>query len=392
MIKDKFQKGGRYRDILPETVLSDICKRLTGRTDFRVSFDEDGYNVGRLVLLEHEDTRYYVSVSETTIRSRNASFQSFPSALTRYVLDPSASKRICFYVHPDASGNFSTDYFMFMYRLMKTVGTEFLNIDEFISTPVVSFASPEDLMSAKGRLRGAAPGNNSTYVTRGEAGQVQVYGKTYGANKYETTLLCLALTAICHTALEIYEVGEGGLTALPSISREAILASGAVTISTSTAVREAEEFSRNDSLRSVRYIYNLLERYSSKKCALCACEIPQIIHGAHIWPVASIKNHPDLTFDEKLRYALDGCNGLWLCQNHHSLFDAGILYISDSGVVKHDRSLAKSHVDFLTAATTVRQLPTSILEPPFIEFLRRRNDGIVEAEYIAIKNPSLALH
>ena len=66
-----------------------------------------------------------------------------------------------------------------------------------------------------------------------------------------------------------------------------------------TITLEESEFRENNSLRSPRYIYNLLEKLGDKKCALCECEIPQIIQGAHIWPVADIKMNNNINQDEK---------------------------------------------------------------------------------------------
>lgn len=48
--------------------------------------------------------------------------------------------------------------------------------------------------------------NNSTYLTKGTDGALEVYGKTYGANKYETSLICYGAglspeTGAAHTAL-----------------------------------------------------------------------------------------------------------------------------------------------------------------------------------------------
>src|SRR5690606_752412 len=157
----------------------------------------------------------------------------------------------------------------------------------------------------------------------------EVYGKTYGANKYETTLICLALARISTFGLRLYQIEEGGLRKLPELSRRAIRTWGGV-IESSTPAFEANEFSERNSLRSIRFAYNLLEKFEKKRCAFCTCEIPQIVQGAHIWPVAAIKKS-GLPFDEQLGHALSGHNGLWLCENHHKLLDSATLYLHASG-------------------------------------------------------------
>src|SRR3989344_8932142 len=119
-IKNRFQKkDALYRDLLTPEILSDICLKTTGRSDYTYEFDDTGYNIGRLVELEYQGKKNYISISETDIRSRNSSFQSFPSALARYILDENQNKEISFYLHPSIVGNFETPYFVFMYRLMK---------------------------------------------------------------------------------------------------------------------------------------------------------------------------------------------------------------------------------------------------------------------------------
>lgn len=381
-IKANAQKGGAvFRQLYSAAVLEDICQRLTGRKDYTVTFDEQSYNKGRLALLTYRGKRFYLSLSEPEIRSRNSSFQSLPSALSRFILDRPA-KQICFFIHPQTVGNFETDYFIFMYRLMKTAGVRLLNIDEHVAQPIVSFATPEDVIAHKDRLRKHGQGNKSTYVTRGPLGEIQVYGKTYGANKYETTLICIALAKISPSGLDLYQVEEGDLTSLPAISLDAIRASGRVSIDISTTDIEIAEFTENNSLRSIRYTYNLLERFEQKSCAFCDCTIPQIVQGAHIWPVAAIKQS-GLPLDDQMRHALDGHNGLWLCENHHKLFDSGLIRLAKSGRLKHRTSLSDQDAGFLKRITPTTQLNANVLSPSFVDYLAKRNAQTVKADYAA---------
>lgn len=366
---------------MTQPILTDICQKITGRRNFTVDFDNDGYNIGRLAVLEFEGRKTFISFSELEIRSRNSSFQSFPSALSRYILDDNPNKEICFYFHPDTTGNWETPYFIFMYRLMKTANVNFLNADVYLRQPIFPFATPEDIILHKDLMRNRNPGNRSTYLTRGPLNQLQIFGKTYGANKYETTLLCLAISEIATTDVELYEIGEGGLTQLPQMSKYAIESLGVVQIFTTNIQIERIDFEENDSLRSASYIYNLLERLGDKKCALCECDIPQIIQGAHIWPVADIKRENHLTQDEKLALALDGNNGLWLCQNHHKLLDVNILRLFEDGSVKYKTSLTETQSDYIKVITEVSELPINIVNEEFTEYVTRRNQNIPEELY-----------
>ena len=96
------------------------------------------------------------------------------------------------------------------------------------------------------------------------AGTDGIFGKTYGANKYETTILCLALSEIATSKIQLFQIGEGGLTELPEKAREAIESLGKVEIYTSDRTIEKIDFEENDSLRSIEYVYNLLEKLGDK--------------------------------------------------------------------------------------------------------------------------------
>lgn len=384
-IKNRFQKKvALYRDLLTPEILSDICLKTTGRSDYTYEFDDTGYNIGRLVELEYQGKKNYISISETDIRSRNSSFQSLPSALARYILEENPNKEILFYFHPEISGNYETPYFIFMYRLMKTAKIRFLNEADYLEQPASPFITAEDIIANKDRIRSSNRGNKSTYITRGQNNELQVYGKTYGANKYETTILCLALSEIAHSKVQLFQIGEGGLTELPQKAKEAIESLGVVEVYTSNRTIEKIDFEENNSLRSVEYVYNLLETLGDKKCAFCGCEIPQIIDGAHIWPVAEIKKDETLSQDEKLACALDGANGLWLCQNHHKLLDSNILRVNERGEVQYRSEIGGIHFVFLKYITRQTQLQESILSERFVNYIRKRNQSLRESLYSAV--------
>lgn len=379
-IKNRFQKRSElYEDILSEEILRDVCQRLTGRQDYTVSVDDTGYNIGRLATLEYNGSISYVSFSEFEIGSRNSFFQSFPSALVKYHQEGNRSKSIYFYfLEPD--GNIETAYFIFMYRLMKTAGTIFLNETNYLTNIIIPFNSVSDIIVQRDLNRGRNRGNASSYVTINENDILQIFGKTYGANKYETTLLCLAIHEITPYSMELYEIQEGDLRQLPRDARNVILSLG-IDVITSDLVLEREEFETHDSLRSPTYIYNLLEKLGEKKCSLCGCKIPQIIQGSHIWPVSSIKSANNINLDTKLQYAIDGDNGLWLCNNHHNLFDINMLYISHDGRLKYKSNIEQSHEEYLRDFSINRQLPNEILTPTFIDYLEKRNRKLDERQY-----------
>ena len=384
-IKNKFQKRSElYRDILTSKILKDVCLRVTGQSNYTVTFDNSGYNIGRLAIIEFQGTISYVSFSEVEIGSRNSSFQSFPSALVSYHKEQNPNKRICFYFLP-STGNIETDYFIFMYRLMKTARTEFLNERDHLTTQITRFSTVEDIIVHKNLLRGRNLGNISTYLTRDSDGALQIYGKTYGANKYETTLLCLAISEIATSNIQLYEIQQGNLRKLPRSAREVIDAIAKIEIITSDLTLERREYEVNDSLRSPAFTYNLLEKLGNKKCALCECEIPQLIQSAHIWPVESIKKTRNINQEQKLQSALDGDNGVWLCNNHHKLFDINLLLFNKDGRIKYKSNIRGIDVNYIHDVTVNYQIREEILTSKFLLYLRKRNNLINERDYSFIE-------
>jgi len=378
IINNNFQKRKeKYSDILTNEILLDVCQRTTGQQEYSVEYI-DTVNKGRLATLEFDGFIHYISFSEVEIKSRNSSLQSFPTALVQYELEKNVNKKIYFYFLP-AIGNFETDYFMFIYRLMKTSGTIFLNEREYLEATIQPFTIVEDIIFT--RNQGQRQNNNSTYLTKSAENTIQIYGKTYGANKYETTLLCLALSKITLLPIELYQIGEGGLTTLPKVSIEVIESTEKIQIFTSNRTLEKVEFEENNSLRSGRYIYNLLEKLGDKKCAFCECKIPQIIQGAHIWSVSDIKKMEHLTQDEKLECAIDGDNGIWLCQNHHKLLDVHLLKISVDGKIKY-QSQVQENIDYIKEITSIIEISNAILTDKFLGYLEKRNREIEGLEYI----------
>lgn len=383
VIKNHFQKRpDLYEDILTPDILLDVSERITGVRNFTVSFDNDGYNKGRLATLEYNGTISYISFSEVEVTSRNSSFQSFSTALVKYYQEENFNKGLYFYFL-ESNGRIATAYFIFMYRLMKTAGTVFLNEQDFLNLEINPFNSPSDIIAQRNLNRERNSGNASTYITTDENNILQIFGKTYGANKYETTLLCLALYRITSFPIELYEIKEGDLTILPAAARGVIISLG-INVITSDVTLERNEFETNDSLRSPRYIFNLFEKFGEKKCSLCDCEIPQIIQGAHIWPVSDIKKQGNLTTEEKIVFALDGDNGLWLCQNHHKMLDVNLLRISENGLVKFKSNVGVRSSRFIKEVTTIKQLPEEIITPRFIDYLSRRNNTIDEVYYAEV--------
>ena len=390
-IKKNLQKskntGIYFSDILNDDVLSDVCYKITGKHDYTLNFVEndykdeflsDTYNKGRLAILQYESTIHYISFSENRANGRNSSVQSVPTAFNIFFCNSYPNKKLHYYFLDTQLGNFETDYLIFMYRLMATIGFNFLNADNVLTHKIKAFSSIEDIIFNRKNNSERNKGNNSTYITKSGANSIDIYGKVYGANKYESSMLCYALSLLCHEhqKITLYEIIEKDLKRLPEISRKVIEEMGVIKIIPTDITLEKQIFKYNDSLRSPRYIYNLLDRIGPKQCVLCECSIPELIQGAHIWSVSSIKKEANMIYEEKLNHAINGHNGLWLCENHHKLFDENILMIKENGTIYYQEKIPIEHREFIAKITTIGCLPEFIMSEQFVEYLWQRNKAV----------------
>lgn len=374
--------GKVFGDEVTVDVLKDICYKITGQTvftynyvdsDYNDAFIPKSYNKGRTAIMHYKDIVSYISFSEQQIGGRNSSVQSVPTAFNMYYNNPYPKKRL-YYYFLDITGNAETDYQVLIYRLMNTIGFEFLNANNNLLRRIRSFNSIEDIIFNRKINSGRNKSNNSTFITKGSNGEIEVYGKTYGASKYETSLICYALSNLCQPEqkIKLYEVLEGNLKQLPNASLDVIEKMGMIEVIPTDITLEKQIYNGSKNLRSPRYVYNLFNKLGNKHCALCDCEIPELIQGAHIWNVSDIKKAPALSLEERLSYATDGDNGIWLCENHHKMFDEGLITFDNQGYVLLRSDIDNRHLDYIHEVTKYSQLPEEFLTKQFLWYLWQR--------------------
>lgn len=374
--------GKVFGDEVSVEVLEDVCYRITGESqftyeyvgnDYEDEFTPKSFNRGRIAVLKYKDSVSYISFSEQKIGGRNSSVQSVPTAFNMFFSNPYPKKKI-YYYFLDFSGNAETEYQILIYRLMKTIGFCFLNAGENLERNICAFNSIEDIIFNRRINSGRNRSNNATFITKGNNGTIEVYGKTYGANKYETSLICYALAHLWRHGqrIKLYEVLEGDLKELPKTSLNVIEQMGVIDVVPTDMTLEKRIYDKENSLRSPRYTYNLFNKLGNKRCALCNCEIPELIQGAHILPVAAIKKMYGLSLEKRLEYALDGENGLWLCENHHKMFDEGMIEFDNDGSLLFRDDIDARHMNFIDETTKYRKLPPEVLTDKFLWYLEER--------------------
>ncbi len=373
-----------FKSVLTSAILRDICLRLTGQTQYVVNELSDTYNKGRMLTLEYGGMTHYVTLSEQNIGGRNSSLQSVPTALNMFYSDSNCNKRLWYYFIPYI-GNPFTDYHLVYYRLMLTAGITFLNIESYYSDIIRPYASVDEIITERSENQNSNRSNNSSFVSKTQD-RVQLYAKTYGANKYESTVFGVALSKIADRPIDVFAVSEQDLITLPQSSLNTFNQLGNITVF-NTSLRlnrlaiDTEETLR---LRSAAYNYNLLNRIGMKKCALCSCEIPEIIHGAHIWGVADIRDCEIIDDSQKYTHAISGHNGLWLCHNHHKLFDSNLLAFDLDGRCLIKQSMPHSHESFIRGSIDVPRLGKFVISDDFRYYLTQRNQVINLNGYQAI--------
>lgn len=77
-----------------------------------------------------------------------------------------------------------------------------------------------------------------------------------------------------------------------------------------------------------------------------------------------------------MRHAVSGHNGLWLCSNHHKLFDSNIILFDNDGYVRIKDDLVTDDVAFIRSTTFMTSLEARILSDEFRGYLVRRNENL----------------
>lgn len=371
---DAQKTPGLYDRILTYKILRDICIRVTGQDDFNIIRDTSTYNKGRLITIEYGGIKSFVSLSEVSVEGRNQSVQSIPTAINLYYADSNPNKALYYYFMPH-KGNYFTDYHLFYFRLLKTAGVIFLNLLDYYPAGINAFENVDELIDERNDNRETNSSNNSSFISK-TSDKVQIYAKTYGASKYESTLLAIAVAAITDRPIDLYNICEQDLTRLPQSSLNTINAIGNIQIHDTSITLEKRIFinqAKNNEFRSPIYQRNLLQRLGRKHCALCGCEIPEIIQGAHVWGVAEIARDDHFSDDIKFNHAISGENGLWLCQNHHKLFDSHYLSFNMDGHILVLSNLRTEDGQFIRAITQNESLDNQIMTENFKWYLSQRN-------------------
>lgn len=344
---------------MTEDEYKDIVNRSVGDVDFIVKEDFRGHNSGQYIKLKIADTIKYICLSrKIASESRNAFIlQNFPSAYQHYLEEKNPKKLFEYYIR-----DFSTShppFAIFSYKLLLTGEIKILNLDKVrVSENAILFdyTTPfndyKQMRTYRLSLSKRNSSNNSTTFEENDD-EISVYGKSYGANGRETTAICLALSRLVPGKnIKLYNVNETDKNHLADIdpANRYILENIGIELND-----DRMDFESNDekviAKRNTRlFHYNLLQKYKEKKCYLCGCDIEKVIQGAHIYSSTDIL-HSSLSEEEKTKQIVDADNGIWLCANHHLLFDYLLIYFKEKYLYASD-TLNKNQIDYIKNSIT----------------------------------------
>lgn len=344
---------------MTEDEYKDIVNRSVGNVDFIVKEDFRGHNSGQYIKLKIADTIKYICLSrKIASESRNAFIlQNFPSAYQHYLEEKNPKKLFEYYIR-----DFSTShppFAIFSYKLLLTGEIKILNLDKVrVSENAILFdyTTPfndyKQMRTYRLSLSKRNSSNNSTTFEENDD-EISVYGKSYGANGRETTAICLALSRLVPGKnIKLYNVNETDKNHLADIdpANRYILENIGIELND-----DRMDFESNDekviAKRNTRlFHYNLLQKYKEKKCYLCGCDIEKVIQGAHIYSSTDIL-HSSLSEEEKTKQIVDADNGIWLCANHHLLFDYLLIYFKEKYLYASD-TLNKNQIDYIKNSIT----------------------------------------
>lgn len=321
---------------LSSKMLNDIANLSIGNTNYEIIEETRGYNTGQYIKLQYNEVIKYICLSgEDSTASRNSFIlQNFPTAYQHYLMDDGENKEFEYYIRDTKSPH--PAYTIFAYKVLLTAKIKILNLDRVVPSDNVNYLDHRTpfldfKQMRKFRLDSQQrnSSNNSTLFEETEE-EISVYGKSYGANGRETTVICLALKELVELPIKVYNVNETDPTHLASVdpANKYIFDYYGIEVDSESIDFESTDVNVIAKRNSKKYHYNLLQKFHEKKCYLCGCDMENLIIGSHIHRVTDIL-HSNLSQAEKQKMIVDGDNGFWLCANHDKMFEYGLIYFND---------------------------------------------------------------
>ncbi len=363
-----------YKDQLTTTIIDKVLLSLGITKKYSISY-EDGY--GRYLLIEDGKERIYVIISREQADARNAFLAQYISTVFHdYLNDSSKHKKICIYLL-DVSSKAKASFIVDTYRCAKTLGMTILNeADLHISIPI--YTDFHDWKNAKKNRQEFNSGNFSSYAIEDEEGYT-IFGKLYGANGKESVLFACLIAQIAkanNRQVKYIQVKEHDTENVSSTDK-AVLEHFGIQIEPGSIVleRAAGKPAKTTCRDQDAFKFNLLEKFGSKKCLLCGCDIESTIIASHIHRVTDI-DKSSLSAEDKRKQAIDANNGFWLCANHDKLFEFGLITFNVKGDLVINPFINKDQIDFIKYITNETKLKDVYINSDLLDYLMIHNKRV----------------
>ena len=267
------------------------------------------------------------------------------------------------------------NYQTFAYKLCKTLGIKILNYDklDWSVNRVNQLKSQEPFKSIKElktmRNKNSKNNNNSSYIIENEDDTI-LYGKTFGNNGFELILMAAAAKKITEGKVYLWQIKDTNRLSGEDREAKPITAENLNLLKSLDIVcfDELQEYIPNDEVlkegdarNQAEFIKNLMLKYGTdeKKCYLCNCTIQKLIIASHIYRVCDINTETNIPFEERRAKAVSKDNGLWLCANHDKLFEHGLIYFDENGIMQKSSSTLsdeqKQFIDTITGKNVIEK-------------------------------------
>lgn len=388
----------KNNSLINKTTLEKIIQLSFGFIENYEIFIDEKFENSQFIIIEHNGIKKYILFSyEQPNETRNGYILTkTPVAFRKFVIDTTSNDKkffeICLldinkeiyiqkkgkkyetYKTEDlnidslrSSGSINS-YNIFAYKLLKTCNIRILNEfalpfkkfqkenklkqKQYIQNEIqekIPFISVEELKLFRQNLGKANSGNKSSYIIETED-LIVIYGKTFGNNGFEVTMIACALAELAKSQdkeIFLYQIkdnlGVDGIInkdAKP-ISSENLELLKKINIKVYDELQDYEKNpesiidDKKDSRNQLEFMKNLMIKWGEKgkedikKCYLCNCTIQKTIIASHIQRVCDI-NNLEIPFEEKRKKAVDGNNGFWLCANHDKMFEYGIITFNEN--------------------------------------------------------------
>ena len=155
---------------------------------------------------------------------------------------------------------------------------------------------------------------------------------------------------------------------------------------------------RHDPRNQSLFRNNIRKKGIPTKCLICGNDNTTVLKAAHLWEVSSIKNasanvinnflrlnnlfelidmtnkHKNELFYKKYCLTNSGDNGVWLCANHHDLFDQNYFYFeSEYGTVVLHFKDEKQAIGFRSELVENCRIPVEVFNKATKAFVAQRN-------------------